>query len=163
MVCKRLRSFYRRCLRASIIITSPSVYRQHPPDHTLFFLVVSLLVVPIVIIMASYSYIFIIAWKQRREIQEEDSLHGKVVMEREMNGACTVAFVVGTCLVSFISLLVVVCLRFFTSSQITMHEMYAVYLVASLNACWNPLIYCWRNENIRSSFKRILKCCLQAI
>ena len=161
MGCKFLRSFYRRC--------SPCVDRHHETFSLqsasarlyLVFLVVSLLVVPIVVIMTLYidRYIFIIAWKQRREIQEEDSLHGKLAMKREIKGARTVVIVVGVCLVSFIPLLVVVCLRFLTSAQITMHEMYAVYLVANLNPCWNPLIYCWRNENFRSSFKRLLKCC----
>lgn len=121
----------------------------------LVFLVVSLLVVPTVIIMTSYSYIFIIAWKQRRQIREEE---GELAVKREMKGARTVAIVVGICLVSFIPLLSVLCLRFLTSSPITAHKIHAVYLVASLNACWNPLIYCWRNENFRNSFKRLLKC-----
>ena len=121
----------------------------------LVFLVVSLLVVPTVIIMTSYSYIFIIAWKQRRQIREEE---GELTVKREMKGARTVAIVVGICLVSFIPLLSVLCLRFLTSSPITAHKIHAVYLVASLNACWNPLIYCWRNENFRNSFKRLLKC-----
>lgn len=121
----------------------------------LVFLVVSLLVLPTVIIMTSYSYIFIIAWKQRRQIREEE---GELTVKREMKGARTVAIVVGICLVSFIPLLSVLCLRFLTSSPITAHKIHAVYLVASLNACWNPLIYCWRNENFRNSFKRLLKC-----
>lgn len=124
----------------------------------LVFLVVSLLVVPTVIIMTSYSYIFIIGWKQRRQIREEENLQGERTMKREMKGARTVAIVVGICLVSFIPLLVVLFYRFLTSSPIAAHKMHAVSLVASLNACWNPLIYCWRNENFRNSFKRLLKC-----
>ena len=124
----------------------------------LVFLVVSLLVVPIVIILASYSYIFKVAWKQHREVREEDHLQGELTMKREMKGSRTVAIVVGICLISFIPLLVVLCLRFLTSSPIAACKMHAVYLVASLNACWNPLIYCWRNENFRNSFKRLLKC-----
>ena len=123
----------------------------------LVFLVISLLVVPIVIIMTSYSYIFTVAWKQRRQIQQEDNLQGKLAMKREMKGARTVAIVVAICLVSFIPLLVVLCLRFLASTPIAASKMHAVYLVASLNACWNPLIYCWRNENFRSSFKKLLK------
>ena len=124
----------------------------------LVFLVISLLVVPTLIIVTSYGYIFIIAWKQRRQIREEENFQGELTVKREMKGARTVAIVVGTCLVSFIPLLVVLCLRFLTSSPITAHKIHAVYLVASLNACWNPLIYCWRNENFKNSFKKLLKC-----
>ena len=144
---------------------TPCFDRHHEPFSLqsasvrayLVFLVISLLVVPIVIIMTSYSYIFTVSWKQRRQIQEEDNLQGKLAMKREMKGARTVAIVVGICLVSFIPLLVVLCLRFLASTRIATRKMYAVYLVASLNACWNPLIYCWRNENFRSSFKKLLK------
>lgn len=145
---------------------TPCFDRHHEPFSLqsasvrsyLVFLVVSLLVVPIVIIMTSYSYIFAVAWKQRRQIREEDHLQGELTMKHEMKGARTVAIVVGICLVSFIPLLVVLCLRFLTSSPITAHKMHAVYLAASLNACWNPVIYCWRNENFRSSFKKLLMC-----
>ncbi|KAJ7337093.1 hypothetical protein OS493_009945 [Desmophyllum pertusum] len=124
----------------------------------LIFLVISLLVVPIVIILVSYSYIFTISCRQRRQILEEDNVHRKLDMKREMKGARTVAIVVGICLVSFVPLLVVLCLRFLTSTSIGRKQMYPVYLVASLNACWNPLIYCWRNENFRKSFKKLMKC-----
>ena len=123
----------------------------------LFFLVISTLLVPIMIIIASYSYIFKIAWKQRRQINEE--IHGKLTRRsHEMKGAYTVAIIVGTCLVSFIPLVVVLCLKFLSSTSIGKEHTYLVYLVASLNACWNPMIYCWRNENFRNSFKRPLKC-----
>ena len=123
----------------------------------LFFLVVSLLVVPILIITASYGYIVKVACKQRRQIHE-DNQGNLAVLKCEMKGACTVAIVVGICLVSFVPLVVVLCLKFLSSASIGPHQMYPVYTVASLNACWNPVIYCWRNENFRNSFKRLLKC-----
>ncbi|KAJ7337094.1 hypothetical protein OS493_009946 [Desmophyllum pertusum] len=145
---------------------APCSDRRHEPFSLqsasvrgyLIFLVMSLLVVPIAIILVSYSYIFTIAYKQRRQILEEDNVHRKLDMKREMKGARTVAIVVGICLVSFVPLLVVLCLRFLTSTSIGREQMYPVYLVASFNACWNPLIYCWRNENFRKSFKKLMKC-----
>ena len=142
---------------------SPCFDRHHQPSSLqsssarlyLVFLVVSLLVV---IIMSSYSYIFKVAWKQWRQIRKEDNLQGELTMKREMKGARTAAIVVGVCLISFIPLLVVLCLRFLTSSPIKAPKIHAVYLVASFNASWNPLIYCWRNGNFRNSFKRLLRC-----
>ena len=135
----------------------PFIVKSASVTAYLVFLVTSLLLVPILIILTSYSYIFTVACKQRRQIQDENNLQGELTMKREMKGARTVAIVVGICLVSFIPLLVVLFLRFLTSTSIRAHQMYAVYLVASLNACWNPLIYCWRREDLRSSFKKLLK------
>ena len=133
------------------------ISQSTPVRAYLVFLVTSLLVVPIVIIIVSYSYIFTVACKQRRQIQGKNNLQGKLAMKREMNGARTVAIVVGICLVSFFPLLVVLCLRFLNSTSIQALQISAVYLVASLNAFWNPLIYCWRNANFRGSVKRLLK------
>ncbi|KAL9974058.1 hypothetical protein ACROYT_G011054 [Oculina patagonica] len=135
----------------------PFILKSASVTAYLVFLVISLLLMPIVIILLSYSYIFAVACKQRRQIQEEENLQGKLAMKREMKGARTVAIVVGICLVSFIPMLVMLCIRFLTSISIRAPHLYAVYLVASLNACLNPLIYCWRNENFRSSFKKLLK------
>ena len=89
---------------------SPCFDRHHEPFSIqsssvrlyLVFLVASLLVAPIVIIMASYSYIFKVAWKQRRQIRQEGNLQGELTMKREMKGARTAAIVVGVCLISFI-------------------------------------------------------------
>ncbi|KAJ7374627.1 hypothetical protein OS493_004966 [Desmophyllum pertusum] len=79
----------------------------------LIFLVISLLVVPIVIILVSYSYIVTVAYKQRRQIlQPEANMQRKLDMKLAMKGARTVAIVVGICLVSFLPLVVVLCLRF---------------------------------------------------
>lgn len=126
----------------------------------LVFLVVALLVMPIGIIVTSYSYIFRVAWKQRIKIQDGQNSHlHKIFRRREMKGAWTVAIVVGLCLVSFIPLLVTLCLHFLNVTTVKIHQMHGVYFAASMNAWWNPLIYCWRNESFRRNIKRLLKCC----
>ena len=125
----------------------------------LIFLVTTLLVLPITIVVISYSYIFNVACKQRRQIKEEDNLQvGKLAMKCELKAARTVAIVVGLCLASFVPLLVILCLRFLTSTTVKAPHMYAAYSAASMNAWWNPLIYCWRNESFRRGFKRLLRC-----
>lgn len=135
----------------------PHARTEHFVTPYLFFLMVTMLVVPIVIIIASYGYVVRIASKQRQQIN--DMNHRNLATRiHEMKAAYTVAIVVGTCLVSFIPLVVVLCLNFLTSTSIGPKQMYPVYAVASLNACWNPMIYCWRNQNFRNSFKRLLKC-----
>lgn len=126
----------------------------------LVFLVVALLVMPIGIIVTSYNYIFSVAWKQRIKIQDGQNSHlHKIFRRREMKGAWTVAIVVGLCLVSFVPLLVTLCLHFLNVTTVKIHQMQGVYFAASMNAWWNPLIYCWRNEIFRRNIKRLLKCC----
>ena len=138
----------------------PFVLESNSAKAYLTFLVLTLLVVPIALIVISYSYIFNVAWKQRKQIsQEERNLQVvTLAMKREMKAARTVAIVVGLCLASFVPLLLVLYLRFLTSTIVGPQHMQSTYLAASLNALWNPLIYCWRNENFRRSFKRLLRC-----
>ena len=126
----------------------------------LIFLLLTLLLLPIAIIVISYSYIFKVACKQRRQVlQEERNLHVvTVTMKREMKAARTVAIVVGLCLASFLPLLVILWLHLFTSVTISPRHLHVAYTVASMNACWNPLIYCWKNQDFRRGFKRLLKC-----
>ena len=72
--------------------------------------------------------IFNVPCKQRKQIsQEQDNL--QVSMKREMKAARTVAIVVGLCLASFVPLLVILCLRFVTSTIISSEHMYGAYLL----------------------------------
>ena len=79
-------------------------------------------------------------------------------MKREKKAALTVAIVVGLCLASFVPLLVILVLHFLTSVTIKPHHFHSAYTVASLNACWNSLVYCWKNQDFRRGFKRLMKC-----
>ena len=135
----------------------PFILQSNSVKAYLIFLVMTLLVVPIAIVVISYSYIFNVACKQRKQIRQEEG-NLQVSMKREMKAARTVAIVVGLCLASFVPLVVILCLRFLTSTVISSEHMYGAYFAASLNALWNPLIYCWRNESFRKNFKRLLTC-----
>ena len=135
----------------------PFILQSNSVKAYLVFLVMTLLVVPIGIVVISYSYIFNVACKQRKQIsQEEGNL--QVSMKREMKAARTVAVVVGLCLASFVPLLVILCLRVLTSTIVRPQYLYGTYFAASLNALWNPLIYCWRNESFRTNVKGLLTC-----
>ncbi|KAL9974062.1 hypothetical protein ACROYT_G011059 [Oculina patagonica] len=98
-----LKTDRKRTFKEFLEALTPCFDRHHEPFSLqstsvrayLVFLVISLLVVPILIISISYSYIFTVACKQRRQIQEANNLQGNLVMKREMKGARTVAIVVG--------------------------------------------------------------------
>ena len=60
---------------------------------------------------------------------------------------------------SFVPLLLILCLHFLSESvDITKRQLNFAYMAASLNACCNPLIYCWRRQRFKEAFARLLKC-----
>ena len=128
----------------------------------LIFLMMSVLVIPILIILCSYGYIFLVSRKHRLQMQEQGNIQGVPTAKEEMKGARTVAIIVGVCLVSFLPLLVVTSYRFFGEPYHTNKARIikqSVYIFAlGLNAILNPIIYGWRNAKLRSAFLKILKC-----
>ena len=158
------------CLRQSLHPCSET--KEGSPDEVppstkgyLIFLVTSMLFIPLMIILCSYSYIFIVSRKHRKQIQkEEDSIQEITTIRHEMRGARTLAIVVVVCLLSIFPLLVVWSLRFSHALPVSQQPelwcvKYIVYDVAfGLNAICNPLIYAWKNEKFRSSFQKLLKC-----
>ena len=125
--------------------------RDMPPltKGYLIFLLITLLVIPLVIILWSYSYIFIVSLKHGRQIREQADISGLPRIKHEMKANRTLAVVIAVCLLSIIPLLVVTCLgdRFFGKLSECGHPgrrpyKFIVYDVATrLNAICNPLIY----------------------
>ena len=146
--------------------------REGPLDHDLspfiggylIFFAVSLLIIPLMIILCSYSYIFIVSRQHRQQIREQEDIPGMPTIKQEMKGARTLAIVVAVCLLSIVPLLIVACLRFFGKLPECHHPkrryiIFIAYNVATgLNAICNPLVYGWRNEEFRSAFRKLLKC-----
>ena len=133
----------------------------NPVRDYLIFLLTALLVLPIAMVIASYGYIIKVARKQQTQINAENTASaGNVAMKRELKATRTVSIVVGLCLASYMPLVVMLAIRLvnINSPAVERTKMIGAYLVASLNAVWNPLVYCWRNEDFRRSFKRLLEC-----
>ena len=132
----------------------------------LVFQAASMFLVPLLIILCSYTYIFIVSYKQRQHVREQGrDIPGMPTVKHLMKAAHTLAIVVALCLLSIIALLVVTSLRIFRGISIgdRKHQMLLqkiVYDVAMLlNAICNPLIYGWKNEEFRNAFRKMLKCC----
>ena len=127
----------------------------------------SMFLVPLLIILCSYTYIFIVSYKQRQLVREQGrDIPGMPTVKHHMKGAHTLAIVVALCLLSIIALLVVTSLRIFRCKSPRgcgrqMHILQKiVYDVAMfVNAICNPLIYGWKNEEFRNAFRKMLKCC----
>ena len=64
-----------------------------------------LLVIPLVIILCSYGYIFIVSYKQRKNIRGQNNIPGMATaIKHEMKGASTLAIVVDVCPLTIIPL-----------------------------------------------------------
>ena len=132
----------------------------------LVFQAASMFLVPLLIILCSYTYIFIVSYKQRQHVREQGrDIPGMPTVKHHMKAAHTLAIVVALCLLSIIALLVVTSLRIFCGKSLEDHHHQMllekiVYDVAMfLNAICNPLIYGWKNEEFRNAFRKMLKCC----
>ena len=132
----------------------------------LVFQAASMFLVPLLIILCSYTYIFIVSYKQRQHVREQGrDVPGMPTIKHQMKGARTLAIVVALCLLSIIALLVVTSLRIFCGISLGRRDQMLmvniVYdLAMFLNAVCNPLIYGWKNEEFRNAFRKMLKCCL---
>jgi len=120
--------------------------------------------VPFLIILCSYTYIFIVSYKQGQHVREQGrDIPGMLIFKYHMFVARIFAIVVALCLVSIIALLVVTSLRVFRGKSPGGHQnllQKIIYDVAIfVNAICNPLIYGWKNEEFRNAFRKMLKCC----
>ena len=125
------------------------------------FLVISLLVIPMLTILCSYGYIFLVARKHKRQIRDQTDSQGVSTFKSQLKGAYTLATVVGVCLLSLLPLLMVTSYRFFGAARVIRQSWlkYIVYDVAlGLNACLNPLIYAWRHAKFKHAFRQLLMC-----
>ena len=139
---------------------------MHSTRWHLVFTAASMFLVPFLIILCSYTYIFIVSYKQRQHVRGQGrEVTGMPTIKHHMKGARTLAIVVALCLLSIIALLVVTSLRIFFGKLLggRGHKMLPeniVYdLAMFLNAICNPLIYGWKNEEFRNAFRKMLKCC----
>ena len=140
--------------------------QELPIRWHLVFTAASMFLVPLLIMICSYTYIFIVSYKQRQRVRKQGrDFPGMPTIKHEMKGARTLAIVVALCLLSIILILVVTSLRVFWGTLLAGHYhqtllQHIVYKVAMLlNAACNPLIYGWRNEEFRNAFRKMLKCC----
>ena len=145
--------------------TTGKDFREHIKPPLLVFRAVSMCVVPVLIILCSYTYIFMVSYKQRQLVREQGcNIPGMSTVKYHMKGAHTLAIVVALCLLSIIPMLAVPFLRVFSKSlgdrcrQMLLKQIF-YYVAIFVNAICIPLIYGWKNEEFRNAFRKILKCC----
>ena len=161
---KDFRKFHRQ-MNTHECNTTHNTTQVHPIRWHLVFTAVSMFLVPLLIILCSYTYIFIVSYKQRQHVREQGrDIPGIPTIKHHMKGAHTLAIVAAVCLLSIIALLVVTSLRIVYGKSLgrrdqTLMENIVYDVAMFLNAVCNPLIYGWKNEEFRNAFRKMLKCC----
>ncbi|KAK2551039.1 Beta-2 adrenergic receptor [Acropora cervicornis] len=134
------------------------------------FLFIIPLGIPLVTILSSYSYVFVVSRNHRRRINAQDSNPAQLsTIKQEFKVTLILAIVVLLCLLSFLPLFILSIISFqFENTNRDNSKCYFIrlrrykkcaYLVAlGLNAICNPLIYGLGNRRLRVAIRKLLKC-----
>ena len=134
------------------------------------FLFIIPLGIPLVTILSSYSYVFVVSRNHRRRINAQDSNPVQLsTIKQEFKVTLILAIVVLLCLLTFLPLFILSIISFqFENTNRDNSKCYFIrlrrykkcaYLVAlGLNAICNPLIYGLGNRRLRVAIRKLLKC-----
>ena len=134
------------------------------------FLFIILLGIPLVTILSSYSYVFVVSRNHRRRINAQDSNPAQLsTIKQEFKVTLILAIVVLLCLLSFLPLFIVSRISFQSEKtnrdksncyffRLRRYKKYAYLVALGLNAICNPLIYGLGNRRLRVAIRKLLKC-----
>ncbi|XP_029184220.2 neuropeptides capa receptor-like [Acropora millepora] len=133
-------------------------------------LCIILLVIPLVTILSSYGYVFVVSRNHRRRINAQDSNPAQLsTIKQEFKVTLILAIVVLLCLLSFLPLFVLSIFSFQFEktnrdnskcyfSRLRRYKKRAYLIALGLNAICNPLIYGLGNRRLRVAIRKLLKC-----
>ena len=119
--------------------------------------------IPLVIILCSYSYVYIVSHKHRGRVAAQNDAQRNLTLKQEMKGARILAITVALCLLSLLPVSTLMCLLAnaklspqYKSTLIEI-ERIAYTLVMGMNAICNPLVYGLGNQQVRQALRRMFK------
>ena len=133
-------------------------------------LLIILLGIPVVTILSSYTYVFVVSRNHRRRINAQDSNPAQLsTIKQEFKVTLILAIVVLLCLLSFLPLFIVSIISFQLENtkrdnsncyffRLRRCKKYAYLVALGLNAICNPLIYGFGNRRLRIAIRKLLKC-----
>ena len=134
------------------------------------FLLIIPLGIPLVTILSSYGYVFVVSRNHRRRINAQDSNPAQLsTIKQEFKVTLILAIVVLLCLLSFLPLFILSIISFqFENTnrnnskcyffRLRRCKKYAYLIALGLNAICNPLIYGLGNRRLRVAIRKLLKC-----
>lgn len=135
-----------------------SVVDMHYMVYFNFFVCVLL---PLVIMLGIYMKIFTVARKQLRQIELKcvgngDS-HHHGLLQREIRAAKSLSIIVGLFAICWLPVHILNCLTlFYKDLQKPDIVMYVAIILSHANSAVNPIIYAYRIQDFRSTFRKIL-------
>ncbi|XP_067055400.1 trace amine-associated receptor 13c-like [Acropora muricata] len=134
------------------------------------FLLIIPLGIPLLTILSSYGYVFVVSRNHRRRINAQDSNPAQLsTIKQEFKVTLILAVVVFLCLLSFLPLFILSIISFqFENTnrdnsncyffRLRRCKKYAYLVALGLNAICNPLIYGLGNRRLRVAIRKLLKC-----
>ena len=119
--------------------------------------------IPLVIILCSYSYVYIVSHKHRSRVAAQNDAQRNLTLKQEMKGARILAITVALCLLSLLPVSTLMCLlangKLSPQYKSTLIEFkrIAYTLAMGMNAICNPLVYGLGNQQVRQALRRMFK------
>ncbi|XP_068714989.1 alpha-1A adrenergic receptor-like [Montipora foliosa] len=124
-----------------------------------FFMKTTQLGIPLVIILCTYSYVYIVSHKHRSHIAAQKDAQRNLTLKQEMKGARILAITVALCLLSLlpISLMCLLADGKLSPQYRSTPKRIAYTLAMGMNAICNPLVYGLGNQQVRKALRRMFK------
>ncbi|XP_031571971.1 adenosine receptor A2b-like [Actinia tenebrosa] len=126
----------------------------------LICILIFVFLLPILIIVISYCYIWKQAMNHVKQIKAQKRALNKRPDEKyfqiHLKSTQTFAIVIGIFLVCFLPVFAVMCERILFFTTVTEAEASLVLMLAHTSVIWNPFIYAWRNRVFRKAVKRLI-------
>ena len=154
---------YRRMRQGCISLKGPPKEWDRDAKKIILAQEVVVIIVPYLVILSCYAWIFKIAWRHYREVHSQNRGVAMADRHADMKAAKTTAIIMGSFIVMFTPLLGVSVHGVFAEKLPTSPEHFKFYVMpclkclASMCALVNPPIYAWRNKPFREAFGTILK------
>ncbi|XP_076024747.1 adenosine receptor A2b isoform X2 [Genypterus blacodes] len=135
-----------------------SVVDMHYMVYFNFFVCV---LVPLVIMLGIYMKIFTVARKQLRQIElkcvgnGDNQHHG--LLQREIRAAKSLSIIVGLFAICWLPVHILNCIKLFSPAlDRPPYIMYVAIILSHANSAVNPIIYAYRIQDFRNTFRKIL-------
>uniref|UniRef100_A0A8C3WQR7 Adenosine receptor A2 n=1 Tax=Catagonus wagneri TaxID=51154 RepID=A0A8C3WQR7_9CETA len=128
-----------------------------PMSYMVYFNFFACVLPPLVITLVIYAQIFTVACRQLRRTELMD--RSRTVLQREIHAAKSLAMVVGFFALCWLPVHAINCATLFHPAWAESKPrwaMNAAILLSHANSVVNPVVYAYRNQDFRSTFRRII-------
>ncbi|XP_019366763.1 PREDICTED: adenosine receptor A2b [Gavialis gangeticus] len=125
-------------------------------SYMVYFNFFGCVLLPLAIMLGIYIKIFMVACKQLRQMELMG--HSRATLQREVHAAKSLAIIMGLFAFCWLPLHILNCLTYFKGFSHSRPEwvMYTAIVLSHTNSVVNPVIYAYRIQDFRCTFRKIL-------